>query len=106
MMRCRQNKSPSAGALGDWFPFRTYFSTSRASPNDARIVIVFIIVIGEAELVLHGDGIIAQTYFPVEIHPWLRSGLRRVTLLFDEKTSPFHLLHSLQSGGQKTKQEA
>jgi hypothetical protein len=53
--------------LGDWLPLRTYFLTSRASPNDARIVIV--IIIGEAELVLHGGGIIAQTYFPVEIYP-------------------------------------
>jgi len=62
MMRYRQNKSPFAGALGDWFPFRTYFSTSKASPNDSGIVIVVIIVvIGKAELVWHGDGIIAQT---------------------------------------------
>jgi hypothetical protein len=105
MMRCRQNNSPFAGALGDWFPFRTYFLTSRASPNDARIVIV-IIIIGEAELVLHGDGIIAQTYLPVEIYPGLRSGLQRVTLLFEQETIPFHLLRSLQTGGQKTKQEA
>jgi hypothetical protein len=58
----RQNKSPFAIALGDWFPFRTYFSTSKASPNDAGIVIVVIIVVGKAELVLHADGIIAQTY--------------------------------------------
>ncbi len=57
----RQNKSPFANALGDWFPLRTYFLTSKASPNDSEIVIVVIIVIGEAEFVLHSDGIIAQT---------------------------------------------
>jgi hypothetical protein len=58
-----QNKSPSADALGDWFPLRTYFLSSKASPNDSRIVIVVIIVVtGKAELILHGDGIIAQTY--------------------------------------------
>ena len=60
-MTCdRQNKSPFAIALGDWFPFRTYFLASKASPNDSEIVIiVVIIVIGEADLVLHSDGIIA-----------------------------------------------
>jgi hypothetical protein len=58
----RQNKSPFAIALGDWFPLRTYFLTSKASPNDSKIVIiVIIIVIGEANLVLHMGGIIAQT---------------------------------------------
>ena len=58
----RQNKSPFASALGDWFPLRTYFLTSKASPNDMGvIVIVIIIVIGEAQMVLHSDGIIAQT---------------------------------------------
>jgi hypothetical protein len=51
-------------ALGDWFPLRTYFLTSKASPNDSGIVIVvIIIVIGEAKLVLHIGGIIAQTAF-------------------------------------------
>jgi len=50
----RQNKSPSAIALGDWFPLRTYFLTSKASPNDSKIVIVvIIIVIGEVHLVVH-----------------------------------------------------
>jgi hypothetical protein len=54
--------------LGDWFPFRTYFLTSKASPNNSWIVIVIIIVvIGKAELILHGDGIIAQTHFLVQI---------------------------------------
>jgi len=39
---------------------RTYFLTSKASPNDPRIVIVIIIVIiGEAKLVFHDGGIIA-----------------------------------------------
>jgi hypothetical protein len=56
----RQNKSPFAIALGDWFPFRTYVLTGKASPNDSRIVIiVIIIVIGEATQVFHIDGIIA-----------------------------------------------
>jgi hypothetical protein len=41
------------------FLFFSYFSTSKASPNDSEIVIVVIIVIGEAVEVLHGDGIIA-----------------------------------------------
>jgi hypothetical protein len=61
--RYRQNKSPFAIALGDWFPLKTYFLTSKASPNDSQIVIVvIIIVIGEAKLMLHSDGIIAQTH--------------------------------------------
>jgi hypothetical protein len=56
----RQNKSPFASALGDWFLPETYFLTSKASPNDPEIVIiVIIIVIGEANLVFHIDGIIA-----------------------------------------------
>jgi hypothetical protein len=39
---------------------RTYFLTSYASPNDTGIVIVIIIVIiGEAKLVFHVGGIIA-----------------------------------------------
>jgi hypothetical protein len=61
----RQNKSPFAIALGDWLSLRTYFLTSNASPNDSEIVIVvIIIVIGEAYLVLHIGGIIAQrAYF-------------------------------------------
>jgi hypothetical protein len=56
----RQNKSPFAIALGDWFPLRTYFLTSKASPNDT--VIIVIIIVSEAELVLHSDGIIAQRF--------------------------------------------
>jgi hypothetical protein len=59
----RQNKSPFAVALGDRFPFRTYVLISKASPNDAEIVIVvIIIVIGAAKLVFHLGGIIAQTF--------------------------------------------
>jgi hypothetical protein len=47
--------------LGDWFPIRNYFLTSKTSPNDVEVIVivVVIIVIGEAKLVLHGDGIIA-----------------------------------------------
>jgi len=61
VVKSRQNKSPFAIALGDWFLLRTYFLTSQASPNDSGIVIVVIIVIGDAQLVLHMGGIIAQT---------------------------------------------
>jgi hypothetical protein len=51
--------------LGDWFPLRTYFLTSKASPNDQgmTVMVVVIIVIGEAELELHGVGIIAQRFY-------------------------------------------
>jgi len=38
-----------------------YSSTSKASPNDAELVIV-IIIIGEAKLIFHGGGIIAQSF--------------------------------------------
>jgi hypothetical protein len=62
VVKSRQNKSPFAIALGDWFPFGTYFLTSKASPNDLEIVIV-VIIIGEAQLVLHIGGIIAQTLY-------------------------------------------
>jgi hypothetical protein len=58
-----QNKSPFAVALGDWFLLRTYFLSGKASPNDLKIVIVVVIVIGEAQLVLHIGGIIAQTLY-------------------------------------------
>ena len=64
--RCyRQNKSPFAVALGDWFPFRTDFLTSKASPNDRGIIVivVIIIVIDEADLVFHVGGIIAQRFY-------------------------------------------
>ena len=61
MMLYRQNKSPFAIALGDWFPLSTYLLTSKASPNDTGIiVIVVVIIVGEAKLILHSDGIIAQ----------------------------------------------
>ena len=58
----RQNKSPFAIALGDPFPSRTYFLSSNASPNDMWmiVIIVIIIVIGEAKLVVHLGDIIAQ----------------------------------------------
>jgi hypothetical protein len=47
--------------LGDWFLPGTYFLTSKALPNDSEIVIiVIIIVIGEAQLLFHIGGIIAQ----------------------------------------------
>ena len=39
-------------------------STSRASPNDMRIIviIVIVIIIGEAEVLVHDGGIIAHSY--------------------------------------------
>jgi hypothetical protein len=55
----RQNKSPFAIALGDWFLLRRYVLTNKASPNDSKIVIV--IIIGEARIIWHGGAIIAQT---------------------------------------------
>ena len=59
-----QNKSPFAVALGDWFPLRTYFLTSKASPNDTVIIVIIVaIIVSEAKLVLHSDGIIAQRFF-------------------------------------------
>jgi len=62
VVKFRQNKSPFAIALGDWFPFRSYFLTSKASPNDREIIVIVIIIIGEVELVSHSDGIIAQIH--------------------------------------------
>jgi hypothetical protein len=59
----RQNKSPFATALGDWFPLRTYFLTSKASPNDKRMIVIVVVIIGEAKQVLHSVGIIAQTIY-------------------------------------------
>jgi hypothetical protein len=44
--------------------------TSKASPNDSEIVIVIIIVIGEARLVLHIGGIIAQTVLLDRVTFW------------------------------------
>jgi hypothetical protein len=58
----RQNKSPFAIALGDWFLLRTCFSTGKASPNDPGIVVIVVIIISEAKLVLHIGGIIARHY--------------------------------------------
>ncbi len=60
MMTYRQNKSPFAIALGDWFLLRTYFLSGKASPNDRGIIVIVIIIISEAELVFHVGGIIAQ----------------------------------------------
>jgi hypothetical protein len=62
MVSIRQNKSPFAIALGDWFLLRTCFSTSKASPNEAGIVVNVVIIIGEAKLGLHIGGIIARHY--------------------------------------------
>ena len=63
--------------MGDWFLLRTYFLTSKASPNDSEIVIVvIIIVIGEAQAVFHIGGIIAQTVY-----------LNRVFLLLPDPVS-------------------
>jgi len=47
--------------LGDWFSSRNYFLTSNASPNDNGIIVIVvaIIIIGEAKVVLHDAGIIA-----------------------------------------------
>jgi hypothetical protein len=60
VFKSRQNKSPFAIALGDWFPPRTYFLFSKASPNDKGIiVIVVIIIVGEAKSVFHIGGIIS-----------------------------------------------
>jgi len=43
---------------------QNFFLTSKASPNDSKIVIiVIIIVIGEAMSVVHIGGIIAQTFY-------------------------------------------
>jgi len=51
--------------LGDWFPLRNYFLTSQASPNDQGIIVivVMIIVVGEAKPGFHIGGIIAQTLY-------------------------------------------
>jgi hypothetical protein len=47
---------PSHVRRAIWFDL-SYLSTSKASPNDSEIVIV-IIVIGEADFVLHSECII------------------------------------------------
>jgi hypothetical protein len=46
--------------LGDRVLFQTYSLTGKASPNDSEIVIIVIIIEGEAKTGLHSDGIIAQ----------------------------------------------
>ena len=71
--------------LGDWFSFRSYFSTSKASPNDPGIiVIVVIIIVGEAKFVLHSDGIIAQTVYLGTVFLFCEYSQPRVT----EKMAP------------------
>jgi hypothetical protein len=45
--------------LGDWFSSRNYLLTSKASPNDDRIIVIVVVIISEVMLVLHGAGIIA-----------------------------------------------
>jgi hypothetical protein len=63
--------------LGDWFPLRTYFLTSKASPNDSEIVIVVIIIVmGETIMVLHIGGIIAQTSYLGRIFLGREAGTR------------------------------
>jgi len=63
VFKCRQNKSPFAFALGDPFLCRICYLTSKASPNDTRIiVIVVVIIVDEAKSCFHICGIIAQTY--------------------------------------------
>jgi hypothetical protein len=58
--------------LGDPFPFRTYFLTSKASPNDRGIIVMIVVVIvGEANCMLHSAGIIAQTFYLGRVF-WLR----------------------------------
>jgi hypothetical protein len=47
-----QNKSPSAAALGDWFP-EDLLLISKASPNGWLAIIIVIIVVGEENLVFH-----------------------------------------------------
>jgi hypothetical protein len=42
--------------LGDWFPDLLLLS-SKASPNDSGIVIIIVIVVGEAILVQHDCGL-------------------------------------------------
>ncbi len=58
----RQNKSPFAIALGDWFLLQTCFLASQASPNDSGIVIIVVIIISEAKPDIHIGGIIARHY--------------------------------------------
>jgi len=59
VFKSRQNKSPFAIALGDWFPSRTYFLSSKASPNDTGIIVIVVIIIGEAKSIFHMGGIIS-----------------------------------------------
>ena len=47
-----QNKSPSAAALGDWFP-DLFLLTNEASPNGWLAIIIVIIIVGEAKVLFH-----------------------------------------------------
>jgi hypothetical protein len=73
--------------LGDWFLSRTYFLTSKASPNDLGIIIIVVIVIGEAQFSLHGDGIIAQTYQCRKIY-FEMSALKGCRWIFNHGATP------------------
>ena len=51
--------------MGDWFALKNYFLTSQASPNDQGIIVIVvrIIVVGEAKPGFHIGGIVAQTLY-------------------------------------------
>jgi hypothetical protein len=89
----RQNKSPFAIALGDWFRFRTYFLTSNASPNDSEIVIIVIIVIGEAKFVLHIGGIIAQTNYLGRVSFAVNKTLSQLQPVYEKDLLPRSFSH-------------
>jgi hypothetical protein len=55
----RQNKSPFASALGDWFP-EDLLLISKASPNGWLAIIIVIIIVGEAVIMFHKLAYIAQ----------------------------------------------
>ena len=47
-----KNKSPSAAALGDWFP-KDFLLSHKASPNGWLAIIIVIIIVGEAKILFH-----------------------------------------------------
>jgi hypothetical protein len=55
-------------------------SASKASPIDTGIVIIIIIVIGEADSGFHNGGIIAQSYFSNADSV----GIARITIYFPD----------------------
>ncbi len=62
-VRLQTNKIALRYCVGRLVSFQNSALTSQASPNDQGIVIVvIIIVIGEAKLIFHIGGIIAQTF--------------------------------------------